>query len=84
MVGLSEFSLVASKYVPNWEKQLENILDNVVQKSDDEFHSENENKSIVQEEWIILSTYHKLNDKYEKCENSYDWQLDSAKYTMSK
>ena len=75
-------SPVASKYVPNWEKQLENVLDNVVQKSDDEFHSENENKSIVQEEWMILSTYHKLNDKHEKCENSYDWQLDSAKYTI--
>ena len=61
---------------------MENVLDNVVQNGDDEFHSENENKSIVQEEWMILSTYHKLNDKYEKSENSYDWQLDSAKYTI--
>ena len=40
-------SPVASKYAPIWEKQLENILHNVVQKSYDEFHSENENKSIV-------------------------------------
>ena len=31
---------------------------------------------------MILSTYHKLNDKHEKCENSYDWELDSAKYTI--
>ena len=31
---------------------------------------------------MILSTYHKLNDKHEICENSYDWQLDSAKYTI--
>ena len=31
---------------------------------------------------MILFTYHKLNDKHEKYENSYDWQLDSAKYTI--
>ena len=30
---------------------------------------------------MILSTYHKLNDNHEKYENSYNWQLDSAKYT---
>ncbi|CAB4000727.1 Hypothetical predicted protein, partial [Paramuricea clavata] len=74
-------SPVASKYVPNWGKQLENVLDNVVQKSDGEFHSENENESFVQEEWMILSTCHKLNDNHEKCENSYNWQLESAKHT---
>ena len=53
-----------------------------MQKSDDEFYYQNENKSIAQVEWMILSSYHKLNDNHEKCEISYDWKLDSAKYTI--
>ncbi|CAB3988331.1 Hypothetical predicted protein [Paramuricea clavata] len=73
-------SPVASKCVPNWEKQLENVLDNVVQKSDGEFHSENENKSIVQEEWMILSTYHKLNDNHKNVKTCTigNWTLQST------
>lgn len=31
---------------------------------------------------MILSTYHELNENHEICENSFDWQLDSAKYTI--
>ena len=70
-------SPIANK-VPNWEKQLQDVLDNVVQQRD-ESCEKNENPD--QEEWMILSNYHKLNENFNAGENRFDWHLDSRKYT---
>ena len=70
-------SPIANK-VPNWEKQLQDVLDNVVQQRD-ESCEKNENPD--QEEWMILSNYHKLNENFNTGDNRFDWHLDSRKYT---
>ena len=55
------------------------MLDNVVQQTD-ELCEKNENPD--QEEWMILSNYHKLNENVNLGDNkSFDWHLDSSKYT---
>ena len=69
----------ANQHVPDLEKQLQNVLDNVVQQSNE---LSEKNKSPDQEEWMILSNYHKLNENPHTNNNTpCDWHLDSAKYT---
>ena len=76
-------SPVANNYVPNWETHLQNVLNNVVQDDNDNtnFSSENEHENPPKEEWMILSNYHKLQGTHQHPEKSYNWQLDSTKYT---
>ena len=55
------------------------MLDNFVPDSD---NFSNENEKSDQEEWMILSDYHKLNnDAYMDQQKLCDWHLDSKKYT---
>ena len=77
-------SSVVNDYVPNWETHLQNVLDNVVQDDNDSnFINRCEHENPPQEEWMILSNYHKLQGTHQHPEKSYNWQFDSAKYTVA-
>ena len=70
---------IAKELVPDWENNLQNMLDNFVPDSD---NFSNENEKSDQEEWMILSDYHKLNnDAYMDQQKLCDWHLDSKKCT---
>ena len=73
---------VANDYVPDWGTHLQNVLDNVVQDDDNANSSSEYEHENPQEEWMILSNYHKLQGTHQYPEKSCDWHVDSTMYTV--
>lgn len=54
------------------------MLDNVVQDDNANYDEKYDYENPPKEEWMILSNYKGM---HKHPENSYNWQLDSTKYT---